>query len=163
METALLLHPVEAERKNGHIIHSHVVERLAEHPDIVGRAAPAPGLELNERALVRVVFSAREGIELLPAHTDGGVTHIVMYMFQPALDHLPPARAQDLEVVPVHMEDLGDEPHMDREDVRRENGVGLFHLSCEGRILESPGACLPDGLFLFLFHVPCLRTFVRNA
>ena len=130
-EAAVFFDAAEAERQHGNIVHSHVVQCLAEQTEVIGGTATAAGLELNQCGLVRVEIAAGERVNLLPDHADGGVAHIVVHILQARVDNLLALVLGDDKVVAVHPEDFGDQLHMRRKDIRRNDGVGLLHFFCE--------------------------------
>ena len=131
------LHAGKRERDDRNKVHIHIVQRLAQHPDIVRGAAAAAGLELDERDLMYVVVPALERVELLADGADGGVAHVVVDIFQPHVDDLPALIVQNVQLVAVHPENAAEQVHVHRENVRRQNGVRRLHLRGEVRVLKN--------------------------
>ena len=111
--------------------HSRLLQRLAQQMDVVGRPAPAPGLEEDEGHPVRVVPAALEGVDELADHQNGGVAGVVMDIFEPRLRDPGPAGLQQLHLVAGALHHLADELEVHGQHIGHQDGVGLFHLLSE--------------------------------
>ena len=87
-KAGMLFKAGHAERNDRDITVSGALKRLAQKENIVGRAAPAPGLKINQRDAVRIVFAALNGMDKLADDQYRGITGVVMYVFQPGFDNL---------------------------------------------------------------------------
>ena len=103
-----------------------LVQGLAQHHAVVGGPAAPAGLELDKGHVGGVMGAAGDGVELLAQGADGGVAHVVVDVFQAGLHHVRAMGAQHLHPVPAGPDDVGQQLHVDGEEVRDEQNMLLF-------------------------------------
>ena len=107
---------------------SRLLQGLSQQVDIVGRTAAAAGLELEKRALMRVVFARLERVDELSDDEDGGIAGVVVDVFQPGLGDVRPVRFEKLGLVTGVLKDALHQPEMNRKHIRNQQRVRRFHL-----------------------------------
>src|SRR5574344_827329 len=145
----MFLHFVKAQGQYRHISHSHFFQRLSQHPDIVGCPAASSCLKEDKGHLMGIVFAALKGVDELPRHADGRITHVVMYMFKAFVyDSLSPGM-KNFYIVSI----LSKYPHhqfqMEREDIWSQDGIVFSHLLGKYRSIKT---IITRKGTLFFFH-----------
>ncbi len=78
-----------------------------------------------------VIFSAREGVELLADGAGRRVAHIVMQVFKTCGDDVRAFVVQNLDMIAVQGENLLQKLHVGGKNIGRENGVAALHFRGE--------------------------------
>ncbi len=94
--------------------HISLGKSTADESDIVGSAAAAPGLEINQSSFVRIIFSGQQGIKELTDNQNGRVTGIVMDIAQSQLSDFGAVIFQKFHVITVGAHEITDQLEVSR-------------------------------------------------
>ena len=104
MKSAVLFQSPKADGNHRHLVHMQIMQCFAQKPDVVrGTASPA-GLKINQRRVVKINVCLRQCIKHLTDGANGGITHVVVDIFQPRVNDFLPVIFEHTHMVAVHFE-----------------------------------------------------------
>ncbi len=116
-------------------------QSFTQQGNIVGSAAAAPGLEINQSSFVRIIFSGQQGIKELTDNQNGRVTGIVMDIAQSQLSDFGAVIFQKFHVITVGAHEITDQLEVSRQHIRCQNSVIFLHLFSKLNIVFISRCC----------------------
>ena len=130
-EAGVFLQPGQVYGDDGDEGQPRLFQRLAQQVDVVGRPAAAPGLGDEQGHLVGVVAPVLDGVDELADDQQGGVTGVVVDVFQALVHDAPVVGGEHIHLVALQDEQLLEHAEVDGQHLGHEDGVFLLHLAGE--------------------------------
>ena len=139
VEAGIALDACQVQGNHGNLLHARLLQGPADEAHVVGGPAAPSGLAHDDGSLLQVVSSRLQGLHDLPHHQQGGVTGVIVHIFQPHIHGMAVVVVQDYEIVAASIEGRLHDLEVDGGHLGADDGVVPAHLLGEGHLLYGGG------------------------